>query len=603
MKKIRLRLGRYIRRKILEWLLKDGIPYLRVGGNTVDISPNDITLPSLTSDPSLAKGKLWFRGDLGQLRFSPDGSNVKQVYPAHWNDIQGKPSTYPPSAHTHSRSEITDFWSTPFWDNIPDKPSKFPPESHTHSRSEITDFWSSPFWDNIPDKPSTFPPSAHDHAGDTLRPASVVFQGLTADPSLEAGKVWYRSDLDEWRYSPDGTNVKVFGKSIFQANIDEVVKWVANNPDNYYLAKILSSLSPKLTISILEHSAISADKAQAILYAWVDQLCDLGPLIELMTEGAPDEILSAHTTYTGKNRFGTLNLNGYIYFADGQPHVIIARSIIVPSESAIQKTETGGEGGAPGAGVGRGGYGGGGLIIIAKEMTVIGTVKADGGSGQSGSTTGSYAGGKEGSGGYMLVASGDSPGNGGNGGARSSGNEAPGGSPGGGGGGGYTSTYGPGGAGGVVSLATVSSRLDILKEVMKAAVDWWLMNVLGKTPTSIKYFPSCYGAGGGGGGDYNTFTDSGGGGGSGGWIALIVDRLDLEGTISAKGGDGGNGGNDGNYDAGGGGGGGGIIYVFYRLAMRLGTLDVSGGKGGTSDAGCAVKAGDGTPGTAALVRI
>jgi len=198
MKKIRFRIGKYIRRKILEWLLKDGIPYLRVGENTVDITGIDITLPSLTSDPSLAKGKIWFRGDLGQLRISPDGSNVKQVYPAYWNDIQGKPSTYPPSSHTHSRSEITDFWSSPFWQNIPDKPSAFPPEehnhddryytktqlqtsgqaqvhwnnitnkpstyppsSHTHPRSQITDFWASPFWNNIPDKPSTFPPSAH----------------------------------------------------------------------------------------------------------------------------------------------------------------------------------------------------------------------------------------------------------------------------------------------------------------------------------------------------------------------------------------------------------------------------------------------------------
>jgi len=78
-----------------------------------------------------------------------------------WNDIPDKPSAFPPEAHTHSRSEITDFWSEPFWDNIPDKPSAFPPESHTHTRSDITDFWATPFWNNIPDKPSTFPPSAH----------------------------------------------------------------------------------------------------------------------------------------------------------------------------------------------------------------------------------------------------------------------------------------------------------------------------------------------------------------------------------------------------------------------------------------------------------
>jgi len=52
-----------------------------------------------------------------------------------------------------TRSKITDFFDSPFWDNIPDKPSTFPPSSHTHARSDITDFFDSPFWSNIPDKP------------------------------------------------------------------------------------------------------------------------------------------------------------------------------------------------------------------------------------------------------------------------------------------------------------------------------------------------------------------------------------------------------------------------------------------------------------------
>jgi hypothetical protein len=37
-----------------------------------------------------------------------------------------------------SRSKITDFFSAPFWDNIPDKPSTFPPSAHTHSVSDVT---------------------------------------------------------------------------------------------------------------------------------------------------------------------------------------------------------------------------------------------------------------------------------------------------------------------------------------------------------------------------------------------------------------------------------------------------------------------------------
>jgi len=39
-----------------------------------------------------------------------------------------------------TRSKISDFFSSPFWGNIPDKPSTFPPSAHTHVKSEITDF-------------------------------------------------------------------------------------------------------------------------------------------------------------------------------------------------------------------------------------------------------------------------------------------------------------------------------------------------------------------------------------------------------------------------------------------------------------------------------
>jgi hypothetical protein len=73
------------------------------------------------------------------------------------------------------RNDILDFFSTPFWSHIPDRPPTFPPSAHTHTKADITDFdhthlrgdiidfFASPFWDNIPDKPSTFPPSPHTH--------------------------------------------------------------------------------------------------------------------------------------------------------------------------------------------------------------------------------------------------------------------------------------------------------------------------------------------------------------------------------------------------------------------------------------------------------
>lgn len=33
-----------------------------------------------------------------------------------WDDITGKPSTFPPSAHTHTSSDITDLTTGPTWD-------------------------------------------------------------------------------------------------------------------------------------------------------------------------------------------------------------------------------------------------------------------------------------------------------------------------------------------------------------------------------------------------------------------------------------------------------------------------------------------------------
>jgi hypothetical protein len=124
-----------------------------------------------------------------------------------WGEIPDKPSTFPPSPHASShavggadalsnlsRSMLSDLWNSPFWNNIPDKPSKFPPSAHSSShapggsdalsglsRSQVSDFFSSPFWNNIPDRPSTYPPSPH---------ASAHNKG-GADPltSLDAGVI------------------------------------------------------------------------------------------------------------------------------------------------------------------------------------------------------------------------------------------------------------------------------------------------------------------------------------------------------------------------------------------------------------------------------
>ena len=141
------------------------------------------------------------------------------------------------------------------------------------------------------------------------------------------------------------------------------------------------------------------------------------------------------------------------------------------------------------------------------------------------------------------------------------------------------------------SVTSFSDAPSLLKELLKAVCDWWLVNVVGKTPTTTKSIPDLKGSGGGGGAAQDTDAACGGGGGGGGEIIIYGTSI-TAGTVNANGGAGGAGGTEGARDAGGGGGGGGIIYVFYKSLSGTFTFSVAGGAGGTGDyAGAAGKAG------------
>ena len=64
-----------LKRKLASWLLSEGADI----GDPLEIRPNYITFPELTADPILAAGRIWFRSDLQKLRYSPDGSTVKDL--------------------------------------------------------------------------------------------------------------------------------------------------------------------------------------------------------------------------------------------------------------------------------------------------------------------------------------------------------------------------------------------------------------------------------------------------------------------------------------------------------------------------------------------
>jgi hypothetical protein len=64
-----------------------------------------------------------------------------------WDNVTDKPTTFPPSSHTHVAADITDFTSAveavsppADWNTLANKPSTFPPSSHGHVAAEISDF-------------------------------------------------------------------------------------------------------------------------------------------------------------------------------------------------------------------------------------------------------------------------------------------------------------------------------------------------------------------------------------------------------------------------------------------------------------------------------
>jgi len=462
-------LGR-LRRRIARWLL-EGLEELEVGGSTVKIDASSVTLASLTSDPTLAAGKLWFRSDLGQLRFSPDGSSAKQVYPA--------------LASTSSAIKAQN----------------------------------------------------PDAIGGLLLLSDLLSAGLVTTGDVASLAASYGTPR----------------------------AW----------AHVLATLSPSDGSTILKSSGLTADRTQAILYSMVDNGY-YDEVLAAITADASDQTYSTSTSLsTGVNRYRSLSIaSGVTLTLNAGPGVIIADTI--SNSGTIASGWVKGSGGSAGAsGAGAGGAGRGALIILARNLTT-GTVTADGASGGNGSTVAASGSGGAGTGGALLELVALPAGTGGTGGgAGGSGAKNA------GGGGGYSTQKG--GAAGAASVTTLGDARSLLVEILKAACDWWLVNVAGKTPTATKPFPSLGGSGGGGGAAYDGYCAGGGGGGGGGQVIIYATSL-TAGTVSAKGGNGGNGGSEGTADAGGGGGGGGTVYIMYRKLSGTITIYVSGGAGGTGDA-------------------
>lgn len=86
-------------------------------------------------------------GISGRIVSLSNGGGSVNIPFTDWEDIPNRPSTFPPSAHTHTISQITglqaaldsksDVGHTHSWGQITDKPTTFAPSAHNHPTSQI----------------------------------------------------------------------------------------------------------------------------------------------------------------------------------------------------------------------------------------------------------------------------------------------------------------------------------------------------------------------------------------------------------------------------------------------------------------------------------
>lgn len=121
----------------------------------------------------------------GGTNYRPSGTSYDKTVPSTTvetgdptvNDTYYYDGTSWTLLHTE-QSEIS-------WDSVVSKPSTFPPEAHTHTKSEITDF------------PTSMPPTAHGHASDNWFITAINIKADEAKPSFSTITI-NGIDYTEW---------------------------------------------------------------------------------------------------------------------------------------------------------------------------------------------------------------------------------------------------------------------------------------------------------------------------------------------------------------------------------------------------------------------
>ena len=364
--------------------------------------------------------------------------------------------------------------------------------------------------------------------------------------------------------------------------VNPIANFIVNSPYNLWTTNFVSSLAanPYLSVTslnmLLSNANMTANYAQFLLY-YLAQNYYYNKWIYTVTANAPSSITFSANATLSTNVLIAQNItiaSGVTVTCGTTTCFFVAQSF----NNYGTITAIGAPGGvtATSSETNYGGTGGGGIVAIA-ITAVLGTLNVSGGNGGTSTINSLTNSGGNGANGVFYIVSGVTAPIGGTGGA--SGYLGAAGINSGGGGGSAAGTYG--GKGGNATANSFSSPNAMVTYILQGLSDWWLINVLGKAPSSTTPLAYMYGSGGGAGGGGAGGNVPGGGGGGGGEVVVYGYDI-VSGTINAAGGAGGNAYNAGSTlpAGGGGGGGGGLVFIFYGATSGSVTANVAGGTGG-----------------------
>jgi hypothetical protein len=363
---------------------------------------------------------------------------------------------------------------------------------------------------------------------------------------------------------------------------------ILNSVSRQKLAEIATSTSVPVTslLSFISNAALSGDAAQGLLYGLAENYY-YNKLIYTITANAPTSItFSTNATISTSPLIAqNITIESGVTVACGlNTCYFVAQTF--NNQGVVVNTNGACAGGAANGG-GAGGGPGGGIAVLA-ITAAVGTINVNGYNGEAGYT--SFVTGGGGSPGcvydYWVTAGGVSPTGGGNGGSPISSIAFGSGHVNSGGGGASLCCFGSAGGGQIPTVYSFPDYQSLVTYMMESVSDWWLSNIVGKSPPNRASILSFYGSGGGDGGGaaYTGYAGAGGGGGGAG-EAIIYGYKIVAGTVNAYGGNGGNGVVS-STSGGGGGGGGGLVFVIYGPGGLSGTMNVNvaGGLPGTGAA-------------------